>query len=124
MAALLEMLGVPRSAMWFEPDSRNTYESAVSCKTILQAKGIHRIILVTSASHMPRSVGLFEHQGFEVIPAPTDFVVTRLTWDEFVKGGPASWVMQLLPSVDDLATTTRMLKEYFGIFIYRMRGEL
>jgi uncharacterized SAM-binding protein YcdF (DUF218 family) len=83
MAVLLEMMGVPRQAMWLEPDSRNTYENAVNTRKVLEPKGIRRIILVTSAAHMPRSVALFERQGFEVIPAPTDFTITQeLGWAE------------------------------------------
>ena len=84
--------------------------------------GIRRIILVTSASHMPRSVALFEKQGFEVIPAPTDFTVTQAGWDKLKSGGLASQVLSLLPSAENLGLTTRMLKEYFGMLVYRLNG--
>ena len=77
MAALLEMLGVPPQALWLESESRNTYENARNARLFLEPLGIRRILLVTSASHMPRSVALFEKQGFEVIPAPADFSVTQ-----------------------------------------------
>ncbi len=124
MAALLEMLAVPASALWYEPGSRNTFESAVNCKKFLDAVGIQRIILVTSASHMPRSVGLFEHQGFEVIPAPTDFIVTRSGWENLVGGSLKGWPLQLIPTSGNLEITSLMLKEYFGILVYKLRGEL
>lgn len=123
-ADLLEMLGVPRHAMRFELDSRNTYETAVNCREMLFAMGIRRIILVTSASHMPRSVGLFERQGFEVIPAPTDFMVTQGVIQTNANGRIANTLIHLLPTSYNLEVTSRMLKEYFGLFVYKLRGAL
>ena len=64
MARLLELMGVPASALWMQPDSRNTYEDAVYCKQILDEKGIHRIVLVTSRYHMPRSVAEFHPRAW------------------------------------------------------------
>lgn len=121
---LLKLAGVPSSALWFEKDSRNTYESAVACKKILEEKGIHRIILVTSAVHMPRSVSLFLHQGLEVIPAPTDYYVTQGDLPSLRQGGIPSLLISLLPSSDNLEITSRTLKEYIGIFIYKLLGWL
>lgn len=124
MAEMLEFLGVPQEAIWLESDSLNTYENALNTRKLLEGKGINRIILVTSAAHMPRSVRLFEKQGFEVIPAPTDFTVTEQGWENFKSGGVASQILAFLPSAGNLALTTQMLKEYLGIFIYRLNGWL
>lgn len=121
-AEILEFIGIPSQALWLEPTSRNTFENAVNSRKLLEAKGIKRILLVTSASHMPRSVKLFEGQGFEVIPAPTDFVVSRGELDEMKKAWLPTQVLNLFPSVDNLAITTRMLKEYIGLIIYSLRG--
>jgi uncharacterized SAM-binding protein YcdF (DUF218 family) len=124
MATLLEQMGVPRSAMWLETQSRNTYENALYSQKILQAKGIQRIILVTSAWHMPRAVGVFEHMGLQVIPAPTDFTVTR---DETPSDQPTlalKTLMDLLPSVENLSNTSKAMKEYLGILAYHLRGWL
>lgn len=123
-AYLLEILGVPSSAIKFEPESKNTYESAVACRKMLAADGIRRIILVTSAAHMPRSLGLFLRQGFEVIPAPTDYTVTQADWDEAQKADLPARLIDLLPSANNLSITTRMLKEYIGLFIYKLQGWL
>lgn len=123
-AYFLEMMGVPRKALWYESESRNTYESAVACRKILDERGIGRVILVTSAAHMPRSVALFERQGIEVIPAPTDYTVTQSVPQHRLSGRLPSVVISLLPSTEYLEITTRMLKEYFGIFIYKLRGWL
>lgn len=123
MAALLEFMGVPPEAIWQQPDSRNTYEDALYCARLLRQKGIGRILLVTSAAHMPRSVLLFQAQGLEVVPLPTDFQATARGGDE----GGADWraiLVGLIPSADNLALTTRILKEYLGILIYGLRGWL
>jgi uncharacterized SAM-binding protein YcdF (DUF218 family) len=124
MVALLEMMGVPEDVMWQEPDSRNTYENALFSAEILQDKGIERILLVTSAIHMPRAVRLFEAQGFEVIPLPTDYTVTEPVWQALWQGGLETYVLGLLPSASNLALTTNVLKEYLGMFVYNLRGWL
>jgi len=121
MAFLLDMLDVPPEAILLEEHSRNTAENASETAKILQEKGITRIILVTSAFHMPRSVPLFENQGFEVIPAPTDFSVTQADWDSLTEFGPGM-IVRLLPTSDNLSSTTRVLKEYIGMVVYRLRG--
>lgn len=124
MAALLEMMGVPRQAMILEDDSHNTAEAAQIAWDQLSAQGIEQIILVTSAQHMPRSVALFEHQGFEVVPAPTDYSVTEAEWQHLTHPNLETALMGLLPEAGNLAATTRALKEYLGILIYRLRGQV
>jgi uncharacterized SAM-binding protein YcdF (DUF218 family) len=122
MAFLLEMLGVPEGAIWLEPDSLNTYENAVYSSKILKNKGVDRIILVTSAIHMPRSVKLFEAQGIEVIPAPVDYRVTKT--DLAAAGGfdVLNFILRLLPGADNLTLTTKVMKEYIGMLFYNLRG--
>lgn len=122
MQRFLEEFGVPSQALWLETTSRNTYENAVNARAFLQTKGIHRIILVTSAAHMPRSVALFEKQGFEVIPAPTDFTVTQASWENLTHASAGTFILSMLPGAENLSITTRMLKEYLGMLIYRLNG--
>ena len=124
MAEILTMLDIPLEALLYEPDSRNTYENAVKSYNLLEPMGIKRIILVTSAAHMPRAVALFEHQGFEVIPAPTDFTVTEANWAQLADGSFASKILNLVPSVENISLSTSTMKEYFGVWIYRLRGWL
>lgn len=124
MAEIMQMLGVPEEALWLETESRNTYENALFTRKILEAQGINRIVLVTSALHMPRSVALFEKQGFEVIPAPTDYNLTQAGWDRLWAPELSTQLFNLLPSVGNLQTTTYALKEYIGIVIYGLRGWL
>jgi uncharacterized SAM-binding protein YcdF (DUF218 family) len=122
MAGLLEMLGVPEDAIWLESDSNNTYENALYTRQMLEPKGLMRILLVTSAWHMPRSVKLYEAQGFEVIPFPADFRVTQANWEHMLIKDIRTQIMNFIPSADNLALTTRMMKEYIGILFYTLRG--
>lgn len=124
MTSLLKLLQVPEDAIWLETDSRNTYENAVNSRAILEPLGIQRIILVTSAAHMPRSVALFQQQGFEVIPAPTDFRITQSDWEQMKSHNLAVQLLNLFPSAENISQTTGVLKEYIGLFIYRLRGWL
>jgi len=122
MAVILDMMGVPKEALWLESTSRNTYENAVNSRKFLNEKGINRIILVTSALHMPRSVDLFKHQGFDVIPAPTDYSVTQAAWQRLTDPNLATQLLNLMPNIDNLSSVTRALKEYLGMLVYRLRG--
>jgi len=122
MAYLLNMLGVPDEDIWLETESQNTYENALYSRQILQEKGINRIILVTSALHMPRSVRLFSAQGFEVVPAPVDYRVTESDWGNFGGISFTQHVLRLLPTVGNLSLTTNVIKEYLGIMFYNVRG--
>lgn len=56
-------LGVPGEAMVLESRSRNTTQNAEYSSEILAEQGVNRILLVTSAYHMPRAKRLFEAQG-------------------------------------------------------------
>lgn len=59
---------------WLEERSRTTWENAVYSAEMLRAAGVKRVVLVTSASHMPRSRWCFEQNGIEVITAPVGFM--------------------------------------------------
>ena len=124
MAEILELLNVPRDAMWLEDESRNTYENALYCSKILKEKGISRVLLVTSAVHMPRSVMLFEKQGVEVIPLPTDFSVTQAGWDDLFSPDIQTQLINLVPTVGNISATSNVMKEYIGMVVYRMNGWL
>lgn len=124
MAEILTMLGIPTKVLLYESDSRNTYENAINTNNYLEPLGIKKIILVTSAAHMPRAVALFEHQGFEVIPAPTDYAVTEANWAQLFDSSLASKVISLVPNVENISMTTSTMKEYFGVWMYHLRGWL
>lgn len=122
MAVLLDMLGVPDDAIWLEKFSRNTAENAQYSWEFLAEKGIERIILVTSAQHMPRAVRIFEAQGFEVIPAPTDYNITEASWQQLWAPNFAAQWINFFPTASNLSSTTGTLKEYLGMLFYSLRG--
>lgn len=121
MAKLVEALGVPATAILQDPTSLNTYENAVNVKKILTQRGINRVLLVTSAAHMPRSMEIFKKQGIDVIAAPTDFLVTEPELQK-AQSTTQGRILSVLPEAENLARLTRALKEYIGLFVYRLRG--
>jgi uncharacterized SAM-binding protein YcdF (DUF218 family) len=122
MQTLLKELGVPADAIWLEDKSRNTSENALYSAQILREKGKSRILLVTSAWHMPRSVRLFEAQGLEVIPAPSDYHVTQLAWEQLWRPNFGAQLLNLFPTPENIQLTTAALKEYIGMAVYSLRG--
>jgi len=106
-------MGIGDDRLILEGTSRNTVENARFTRELLSdAEG--EIILVTSAFHMPRSVGLFRKEGIEVLPWPTDF---RSTGDE-------SLALDLVNPTRNLETVTTGLREWIGLAAYRMTGQI
>lgn len=122
MSVLLERFGVPRGAIVKEDGSRNTRENAQQTKNLLEQRGLRRILLVTSALHMPRAFALFERAGLEVTPAPTDFYLVRVGRRGSGKTHAGEWIFQIVPEVGNLSRSTDALKEYLAMAYYRMRG--
>jgi uncharacterized SAM-binding protein YcdF (DUF218 family) len=124
MQELLMLLGVPEDAIVLESRSRNTYENALYVREIADEQDFNQVLLVTSAMHMPRSVAIFEHQGFEVIPMPTDFSATWAAEGRTAEIGIDGWLLKMIPNSERLDLSSRAMREYIGIFIYRLRGWL
>jgi uncharacterized SAM-binding protein YcdF (DUF218 family) len=112
MRRLLVDLGVPGDALLFDGRSRNTRENALYSAGLLDAAGLERVLLVTSALHMPRALASFRAVGVDAIPAPADFEVMP------EPAHPLRW----LPDAKALYHSTRALKEYLGLWVYRWRG--
>jgi len=72
--------------------------------------GIHSILLVTSAFHMPRAVLLFRAHGLDVSPFPTD----QLILSDSNHGG-----MQFVPESPALRHSEAAMREYYGLAVYR-----
>ncbi|MEL7083455.1 MAG: YdcF family protein [Cyanobacteria bacterium J06597_1] len=124
MARILQLLGVPETSIILEPNSRNTYENAVFVQPILEERNINRILLVTSAMHMPRSLLIFQKLGIEAIAAPTDFIAVPSQDSRTLKDNLAQQLIDALPQASNLALTTRAMKEYVGLVVYRLKGWL
>jgi len=114
MQDVLAVMGIPRKALILEDQSTNTYDNAVNSARLLKERGLNRILLVTSAFHMPRAVPLFRNQGLEVIPAPTDFQQVILK----------STLPSGIPGIKNLVRSTEALHELVGYQVYRLRGWL
>ena len=65
-------LGLDPSRLILESESRNTYENALYSKALVEPQAGETWILVTTAWHMPRSVGVFRKLGWSVLPYPVD----------------------------------------------------
>jgi uncharacterized SAM-binding protein YcdF (DUF218 family) len=109
MARKLQEQGVPSSALETEDTSENTHQNALYTAAILKRGNMNRILLVTSGIHMPRAMASFARQGLTVIPAPAldSGVQTTHPW----------W-----PRRAALTLTARCLREYLGMWAYRLRG--
>jgi uncharacterized SAM-binding protein YcdF (DUF218 family) len=69
---LFDNLGLDLSRVTFERNSRNTYENAVISRELVRPDPAQTWVLITTAWHMPRSVGVFRKAGWPVIPYPVD----------------------------------------------------
>ncbi len=108
MAAMAEILGVPRSAMFLEDKSLDTRDEAVFLKPLL---GTEPFALVTSASHMPRSMQTFRSLGLHPISAPCDF-----------EGRGQGFTLQFfIPGAYGLLLSQKAFHEYLGLLALRIR---
>lgn len=122
MTELLLLFGIPESAIIKEEESFNTYDNAVNTRKILETLNIDRILLVTSAIHMPRAVKIFEKQNLKVIPASTDYLVTERDFQE--EDNWQNRLINLFPDSIYLNNTTLAIKEYIGMIVYKLKGWL
>ena len=113
MRALLEEWGVPASSILVEGGSINTHENALFSHQLLSQRGIGRIILVTSALHMPRAAATFRKLGFDVVAAPADF---RTGWEEQIS------IFNWFPATGELLGSSDALHEWLGLWVYRIHG--
>jgi len=97
-----------------ESTSRNTYENALNSAALFEREQrTKRIILVTSAFHMPRARACFENQGFEIEVFPADPVASVR---------PLQWKDYLIPSAGVLEAWGILIREWAGIVMYKMNG--
>lgn len=109
-------LGVSPERILMEMKSRTTHENAVEIKRLLNGKSL---LLVTSASHMPRAMAHFQAQGLTVTPAPCGYVLTDRS-DRFWRDNP----FDLIPRLDALLVSGTAISEYVGLWMYRAAGKL
>lgn len=112
MATAAEELGAKPEDIVLESQSRDTPDAARLIKPIVGAKPF---LLVTSASHMPRSMALFEKLGMHPIAAPSDYLA---------KGGGKITFYDFLPALQGVVKTHRAMHEYLGLAWEKLRGQI
>jgi len=105
--------GVPAESIVVTATVRNTAAEETSLAAFAVRFHWKRVLLVTSANHMPRAMLLFRHCPAEVIPVPVDY-------QSSAPGQPASdsGLARYLPQAEALAQSERALREYLGILFY------
>lgn len=111
MRDMLVRLGVPAERIVLESTSRNTHDEAVLIAPMLRSFGANAVILVTSAVHMRRSLGVFRAVGWTATPA--------IAPDSWFGNGWDDW---LRPSVHGVYFSGQVVHELLGIPYYRVRG--
>ncbi len=108
---VFESFGIAKDRLIMESRSRNTKENAEFSKALVAPKHGERWLLVTSAFHMPRSVGIFRKAGFEVEPYPVDWRV----------GGRGDLLVSpsFIGGLNRLDTASR---EWIGLLAYWITG--
>jgi uncharacterized SAM-binding protein YcdF (DUF218 family) len=112
VARWLGDMGIAPARILLEERSRNTWENATETRRLLGPAASGRWLLVTSAAHMPRSIGVFRQAGFDVVAFPVDFRTAG--WSAAVRG------------FDSLGAGLRRLddgsREWIGLLSYWLLG--
>lgn len=109
---MLRDLGVDDARLLLDRRARNTSENAIFAKQLADPKPGERWLLVTSAWHMPRAMGLFRKSGFNVEAWPSDYRTA----------GPAdAWLLFDSPA-EGLRRLDFAVKEWLGLLLNRLSG--
>jgi uncharacterized SAM-binding protein YcdF (DUF218 family) len=105
--------GIAADRLILEDQSRNTYENAINTARLIRPKPGERWLLLTSAYHMPRSMGVFRKAGLKLEAYPVDYNSSGTSGDY---RRPNTRLSRALVLVDDT------IKEYIGLLAYRLSG--
>jgi uncharacterized SAM-binding protein YcdF (DUF218 family) len=106
-------LGIAPGRVIYERRSLNTFQNALYSKTVAEPKADERWLVVTSAFHMPRTMGVFRTAGFKVVPYPVDYRTA----------GGASIARPFAFVGEGLRRTDIAAKEWIGLLAYRLTGQ-
>jgi uncharacterized SAM-binding protein YcdF (DUF218 family) len=109
---VFENLGIERRRLLIERQSRNTFENAAFSKKLVEPG--ERWLLVTSAFHMPRAMGVFRKLHFAVEPYPVDW---RLEGRKSLTHFPNQ-------ADEGLQYTNLAVREWLGLLAYRLAGRI
>jgi uncharacterized SAM-binding protein YcdF (DUF218 family) len=111
---LFTAVGAPMDRFTFETRSRDTWENAIFTRDLVHPQPGQRWLLVTSAFHMPRSMGVFRKAGFDVIPWPADYLTSGRESDFWKPSGHVA---------DGLGRVESAMHEWVGLVAYRIAGK-
>ncbi|EMG36478.1 hypothetical protein PCS_02983 [Desulfocurvibacter africanus PCS] len=107
----LACLGFDDSRVIYEEISRTTHENAMASKVLARPSQDGPWLLVTSAGHMPRAMGVFRAQDWRVLPYPVDYrTVAGMAWEFPFQTGQR------------LALVSAAMREWVGLAVYRLIG--
>ncbi len=112
LAKQLESWGIERERIIVEPSARNTAENAQFSKVVLEQRGLTRVLMVTSAFHVPRAVGCFSAVGLSPDVLPVDYRMR-------VPEEDPHW----LPRAGYLEDSAKAVREFVGRVTYRLTGK-
>lgn len=104
--------GIPEERLVFEGESRNTAENVEFTKALVDVAPGQSVLLVTSAFHMPRSMGIFRQAGLDVVPWPVDYRAVS---------NPGFGLELAEPSFN-VNTASVAIKEWVGLLVYNLTG--
>lgn len=114
LKAFLIEIGLPEEDIWIETESVNTHENAeFGARILKEHPEFSRYLLVTSASHMRRSLACFENEGIHCTPFSVDHY-TGNRWFSFER--------LFVPSISTLQNWNTLTHEMVGYFMYRILG--
>jgi uncharacterized SAM-binding protein YcdF (DUF218 family) len=105
--------GVGAERLIRETTSRNTSENIANTKSLLEKAGLQNCLLITSAFHMPRAIGLMRKQGLVATPWPTDYRTT----------GTTTLGLDFTQPTLNAQQTATALREWIGLSVYYLTGK-
>jgi uncharacterized SAM-binding protein YcdF (DUF218 family) len=105
--------GVPAEKILVTGEVGNTRDEANALAALMRERGWAKIVLVTSAWHMPRAARLFRKAGVNFVPFPVDYQVNP---------NGSLTLLDFLPRAEGLRYTETALREWYGILFYGLFG--
>ena len=109
---VFDQVGLEVDKIIFESQSRNTYENIINSFNLIKPKNGEKWVVITSAFHMPRAMGVFRKIQWEVIPYPVDYRTT----------GDQNYHFRF-DGFSVLTNFSNVVREWIGLFVYWVMGK-
>ncbi len=113
-ARFFTTFGISPDRLIIEDQSRTTEENVSGIQALVSPRPGDTWLLVTSAFHMPRSVGLFRKAGFDVVPWPADYLAT----------GREEFGLRFGQPAENISVTSITLREWAALLSYWITGRI